>query len=364
MKSKIHKTQINQSCQKIIKISFQFALILFEFLIIEMSHAEAQMIYTKDGHEIGLKEEILPFCIKSAQESLSNAPGVQINPEVYCNCALDLIYPNLTFAEIEFAVKQNEIKSLFTREDNFQIIMKCLEGNIIYDDKVTINSDNHPDFDKTQFVNRCMKEIETNTANKNTIPKKEAFDYCTCTIEGLLKAGYTYEEWLNADDESSIVYNEIIVSCADQYISDRIPKNQYASKDIIGQSSMSEIPLVEVAGLGYKIKINLDGITRYFLLDTGASELIIDRELERELLINGAIKKENYLSKTTFKIANNQVMPVQLIKLDHVQIGDYTANNVIIGVIEEGSLLCGIGFLNKFQNWKIDESRKKLIIYK
>jgi predicted aspartyl protease len=329
-----------------------------------MNHVEAQMIYTKDGHEIGLKEEILPYCVKSARESLSKVPGVQIEPEIYCNCALDLIYPNLTFAEIELAVKQNEIETLFTREDNFQIIMKCLEGNITYDENLKISSDNHPNFNKKHFINRCMQEIAENMVDTNEITQNEAFDYCTCTIERLLNTGYTYEEWLKADDESSFVYNEIIVSCADQYISDRIPKNQYASKDIIGQSSMSEIPLVEVAGLGYKIKINLDGITRYFLLDTGSSELIIDRELERELLINGAIKKENYLSKTTFKIANNQVVPVQLIKLDHVQIGDYTANNVIIGVIEEGSLLCGIGFLNKFKNWKIDESRKKLILYR
>lgn len=350
--------------KNIIKKPFYFLLILFDFFVVHINTSEAQMIYTKDGHEIGLKEELFPYCVKSARESLSSLPGVQIDPSLYCNCALDLIYPNLTLAEIELAVEQNDIESLFSREDNYKIIMNCLEGKITYDENFKLDTNNQTSLNKKQLVNGCILEIESNMTETNAISKKEAFDYCTCAIESMLNAGYTYKDWLEADDESSIVYNEIVIPCSDQFLSFRKPKNKYSPQDIIGKTFMSEIPLVEIPGLGYKVKINVDGVTRYFLLDTGASELIIDRELERELLINGTIKKENYLSKTTFKIANNQVVPVQLIKLNHIQIGDYTANNVIIGVMDDGSLLCGNGFLNKFKSWTIDDSRKKLIIYR
>ena len=105
-------------------------------------------------------------------------------------------------------------------------------------------------------------------------------------------------------------------------------------------------------------------MTKYYLFDTGASDLIINRDTERELLLNGVLKKENYLNKTEYTLANNQTVKAQKVKLDNIIIGDYTLNNVIIAIIDEGSLLCGKSFIDKFKKWEIDKQNNVLILYK
>ena len=92
--------------------------------------------------------------------------------------------------------------------------------------------------------------------------------------------------------------------------------------------------------------------------------MLVDRDTERELLLNGVFKKENYLNKTEYTLANNQTVKGQKIKVDNIVIGDYTLKNVVIAVIDEGSLLCGKSFLDKFKKWEIDKQNKVLILYK
>ena len=63
-------------------------------------------------------------------------------------------------------------------------------------------------------------------------------------------------------------------------------------------------------------------------------------------------------------MANNEKVEGQMVKVDNITIGDFTLNNVIIGIIDGGSLLCGKSFLDKFKKWEIDEKNKVLILYK
>jgi predicted aspartyl protease len=50
--------------------------------------------------------------------------------------------------------------------------------------------------------------------------------------------------------------------------------------------------------------------------------------------------------------------------VDNITIGDYVLNNVVIAVIDEGSLLCGKSFLDKFKKWELDKENNFLILYK
>ena len=60
----------------------------------------------------------------------------------------------------------------------------------------------------------------------------------------------------------------------------------------------------------------------------------------------------------------NKKLKALIVKLDNIIIGDYTLNNVVIAVIDEGSLLCGKSFLDKFKKWEIDKQNNVLILYK
>ena len=54
----------------------------------------------------------------------------------------------------------------------------------------------------------------------------------------------------------------------------------------------------------------------------------------------------------------------QLVRLKNVKIGDYILNNVIAAIIDEGSLLCGTGLLNKFRKYELINDEGILILYK
>ena len=133
---------------------------------------------------------------------------------------------------------------------------------------------------------------------------------------------------------------------------------------LIDYSSSSKIALLDYLGMGYKIKITLDGIAKYYLFDTGAADLIINRDLERELLLNGSLKKEDYMGTTSYSMADNTEVKAQLIKLSNVKVGDYVVQNVVAAIIDDGSLLCGMGLLDKFRKWELDDENKTLVLFK
>ena len=94
------------------------------------------------------------------------------------------------------------------------------------------------------------------------------------------------------------------------------------------------------------------------MFDTGASDLIINSDLERELLLNGSLTKEDYLGTEYYELANNETVEARIIRLNNIQIGDYYVGNVVAGIIDGGSLLCGIGLLKKFRKWEFTDFRK------
>ena len=134
------------------------------------------------------------------------------------------------------------------------------------------------------------------------------------------------------------------------------------SQDITGNAFSSEIVLIDYLGLGFKIKIDIDGITKYFLFDTGAADLIIDRDFERDLLINGSGNKDSYLGKNIYIMANNEEVEADMLKVNRLKLGDYMINNVIVAVIDEGGMLCGKSLFDKFRTWKFYENDRKLVV--
>ena len=90
----------------------------------------------------------------------------------------------------------------------------------------------------------------------------------------------------------------------------------------------------------------INGNTVRFLVDTGASSVVLSSQEARRLGIN-------YLAGArAFSQTANGVVPVYHIKLDTVRLGEVTANNVDAVVIEGDKLpiaLLGMSFLNRME---------------
>lgn len=327
----------------------------------------AQVVKSKDGVSLGQRSEFISACTKGADKKLMNINGMEIETYKYCACVCDNLIPTINSWEMERAMKENKMTDLFLKDENLEILMKCLEGNFKINDDYKFEYTDNPELQKKFGIKNCVNEILSDGEMNEIWTKELADEYCDCAISKLLSAGYTYKDILEIEDENSASFNEIALPCVAEVFKTNTEfksSNSYNIYDIKGGAYLSLIPLVDYLGQGYKIKINISGVVKYYLFDTGASDLIINRDTERELLLNGVLKKENYLNKTEYTLANNQTVKAQMVKLDNIIIGDYTLNNVVIAVIDEGSLLCGKSFLDKFKKWEIDKQNNVLILYK
>jgi len=340
--------------------------IIFSLAMIVSS---SQVVYTKDGVELGDRSNFINSCIGGFDKDDIDLNGITVNKYKYCSCVCDNLIPEVTSDEILIAMKTNDLSSLFLKDQNLKIIMKCVDGNMKIEDDFVFKENEYSERSKKLAIQNCVNQVLNNSSDYSWT-EAQANEYCECAIEKMYDAGMTFKDAKEATEEDSRAFNEIVIPCMNEILNNTIENdvneyyNTYNKTDIKGSAFSSEIVLIDYLGLGFKIKIEIDGITKYFLFDTGAADLIIDRDFERDLLINGSINKDSYLGKNIYIMANNEEVEADMLKVNRLKLGDYTVNNVIVAVIDEGGMLCGKSLFDKFRTWKFYENDRKLIVYK
>tara|TARA_Y100000766_G_scaffold283986_1_gene301129 strand:+ start:1674 stop:2717 length:1044 start_codon:yes stop_codon:yes gene_type:complete len=329
-----------------------------------------QSIYSKDNINLGDKQEFINACISSGEKFI-NINGIEIKMTSYCSCACDNLIPQLYSWEMIDAVGNNKLIELFSKEKNLKILLDCATSNVEISDNYNFGYKSFEKYSESELsimIESCVIEAESNADVKELFTNSQIYSYCSCSIEKLINEGYSMGQLKKIEDENSEVYNEITLPCIEDFLIEEentdVLFNEYVKEDISGNKYMTEIKLIDFLGNGYKIKINIDGVVKYFLFDTGASDLIIDSDMERELIFNGSIKKDDYLDEQEFILADNSTVMARVVRLNNIKIGDFVVDNVIVSVIDGGSLLCGLGLLNKFRKWDFIKDSETLIIYK
>ena len=329
----------------------------------------SQTVFTKDGVELGDRSNFINSCIGGFDKDDIDLNGITVNKYKYCSCVCDNLIPEVTSDEILMAMKTNDLSSLFLQDQNLKIIMKCVDGNMRLKDDFVFKENEYSERSKKLAIQNCVNEVLNNSSDYSWT-EAQADEYCECAIEKMYDAGMTFKDAKEATEEDSRAFNEIVIPCMNEVLNNTIENhnneyyNTYNKTDIIGNAFSSEIVLIDYLGLGFKIKIEIDGITKYFLFDTGAADLIIDRDFERDLLINGSINKDSYLGKNIYIMANNEEVEADMLKVNRLKLGDYVVNNVIVAVIDEGGMLCGKSLFDKFRTWEFYENDRKLLVYK
>jgi len=330
----------------------------------------SQDIKTKDGVSLGSKKSLIDGCVKSAKSSMVNFNGVEINTTRYCSCMVEKLIPAVYYKEFEKAISSNKLMELFMEDKNFKILLECVGGNVVYDSSFKIDQYNKPEdtvIIRKMSIKNCVVELMKFGDTSSFYTRKDAEEYCDCAINKLFGQGYTLKDVSTVSDVNSPIYNEIVLPCVTNILFKKtLPgeRNVYSANDIQGTTAYSSVPFVKRPAGTLSVKIGIGGTSNYFLFDTGASELIINSDIERDLLIDGFLKREDYLGMKTFVLANNQEIDAQLVKLKSVKIGEYTVSNVVAAVIKDGALLCGTGFLEKFKKWELLTAENVLILYK
>lgn len=230
---------------------------------------------------------------------------------------------------------------------NYGLYVKCLEkDNCI---QSTYSYVNATDYEK----------------NQNNYIKKENNNLIILNLEGESKVNSqklrnALEYLVDLAKENGITRTEDS--------SDPFSAKNYSRKTtkIIFKENISneEIKLEKESSL-YLINISVNGITKKFILDSGASDVSINENFEQELINKGLIKKEDYISSALYKIADGSIVSNRRLIIRSLKIGNFTVENVKVGVSKnDAPLLLGKSLLDKFSTWSIDNQKSTLKLTK
>lgn len=340
---------------------------IFTFLLISFINniCNGQNLVSKDGLVLGKKSDFFNACVKGVKNEFVKINDIEVNSENYCTCLMDNFIPNINSKYLIQAVNDNKLNELILQDEYFHFFSDCIDNNIKINDKYRF--ENQDEIVTELSIKNCVNEILNDTSLIYIFTPQLAKKYCECSIEKLYNSNYSFKDLKDIENLNSITYNELIVECFNEILKNNSNfsfSNNYSINDIIGDKDSSVIKLIDYLGKGYMLKLSIGNISKYYLFDTGSSDLLINKEMESILIENGSLKKENYLEEIKLKLANNQIVTGRKVKVDKIIIGDYQVNNIIITIIEEGTLICGRSFLDKFKKWEIDNDKKILILYK
>jgi clan AA aspartic protease (TIGR02281 family) len=124
------------------------------------------------------------------------------------------------------------------------------------------------------------------------------------------------------------------------------------------------IQLKKHPGGGYTIagRVN-DAVAVTFILDTGASDVLIPDEVARELERAGKLERGDFIGTRTYVLADGSKVPSRRVLLRELTVGGHTVSNVTASIGRAGSPpLLGQSFLSKFASWTLDNERNLLVL--
>ncbi|MFT6981837.1 MAG: clan AA aspartic protease (TIGR02281 family) [Crocinitomicaceae bacterium] len=333
--------------------------ILFVFVCVQLN---AQNVFTKDGLDLGPKAAIVEQCIQGGNGAMIDMNGIQIDFEKYCNCAIGELMPTLTSTEIMAHLEEGDLVEFFTTGDNLLIIQACVLPNMEIEDSYTFNDDSkYSELQKSTAIEMCTTLMFEDEETKNMYTESQAAVYCNCAVEGMYSMGITFGEIQSLDDESQVLFNELILPCATLAL-EGDDSDEFDESYIEGLNTTEEVPIVNAAGNGFNVKIGFGDVERYFMIDSGASEVIINSKLEKKLLDVGEISAGDYYGFSEYTLADGSIINCQNLIIRELKIGNFTVHNVEAAIMPQGSLLLGQSLLKKFTSWKIVSEKEVLIL--
>ncbi len=124
-----------------------------------------------------------------------------------------------------------------------------------------------------------------------------------------------------------------------------------------------DIPLSKKGGV-YQLPVEINGVlTLNFVLDSGASEVLIPADVVLTLIRTGTIKETDFLPGQTYVLADGSTVKSPRFVLRSLKVGQRRIANVATSIGNISSaLLLGQSFLEKLGVWGIDGQKQVLTI--
>jgi len=343
---------------------------------------ESDIIYFKDGKNAPGRKDFITDCV--AEMDKDHSPDdPKLDTKGVCGCMIDAIGRNYTYAEYKKLDADGGKK--MTREISdkkspmYKEAIKCVLAHMEPTETKPETGDEpnasaspsiFTDEVKDVFIKSCADAAKKTHEFKSAHVNVNV--YCNCTWDKIKEYGLSLADLKDLSDPNSVLFNKIVTPCVSRAMgeepattSDTKTEVVEKGKDIIGDNETEHVDLLHTMGV-YKLKVKIGGVEKYFVLDSGAGDVFISTDYERELLLEGVIKKADYKSSKLYVLADGKQVECRRVVLNGIQVGGYTVNNITAAITDQKNalLLLGKSFLDKFSNWSIDNSKAQLILVK
>jgi Aspartyl protease len=323
--------------------------------IISHSYAQDDFIRSREGNPILNRRQLMASCLKGLHKDRSDKTAYSI-----CKCETDKLDWYFTEKKYRKYTKNNviDIAGLIKSDS---LIEKEIERCYINSGQTTLlQAESFED----EFISNCKKWIQKST--EKTLDINRVTNFCNCQLELVKAKKISDTEMQTLSNPNSLLFYEMMYKCGDPFSEKSTLENNWsakAEKDVTGPM-IDTIKILSMNGMTY-VKIKIGTVIQIWLFDTGATDLLINKDMEETLKKENIITASNYIGIGEYEMANGMIDTCRKYKISNIQIGQFTINNITVAVTDKGKkIIVGKALMNKFSKWVLNNQNNTLILAK
>lgn len=330
-------------------------LTLIAIIILHVPTIAQEYVYTKEGRVIFNKRHMVYQCLNRLKKGKADKAALQI-----CECYVDKLDRRFTNKQLK-KYSDGGVVDLDGMINEDSVVKKDVE-DCYRNSGVTflLQAESFED----QFISSCIETI-WNSSEKN-LDSNRVKSFCNCQLQLVKSKKISDAEMQTLRNPNSILFYEMMYTCGNPFATKETLERSWtasSANDVEGPS-MDTIRVLTLNGMTY-VKMKIGSNVQVWMFDTGASDLLVDADTEKALMSEQILGQSNYLGTTEYEMANGMIDTCRRYRVNNVQIGNFTVDNVLLSVTDKGKrLIVGKSLLNKFSQWILSNEQNRLILFK
>ncbi|SJZ43466.1 retropepsin-like aspartic protease [Sediminibacterium ginsengisoli] len=336
--------------------------IIISFFLVICTALQAQEInndnlYTREGIFITKKRLLIASCLKSLQADKDDPDATKI-----CDCQVSLLNNRYTRKEVEAYTVMYKEQALIRLMEADSKLQQTIPACVEKDSSLNL-------FAIPAFVQSFRPRLATSIRQsyKQEISQSNLQEYCNCVMDVFTKRGFTLRDEKSLSDPNSLLYNELAYTCGSPVRGKEDAGYiwQYPSQSsVVGNKLTDTIQTIQIANTT-RVKVRIGKDEYVWLLDSGASDLLVSGTYAKQLLQDGLLKQDDLIGNGNYLLADGREIACRRYRINGIQIGSYILNDIVLAVSDEvRHFLLGKSVLNKFSSWTVDNRLNALILVK
>ena len=334
-----------------------FALAILTFVysgLKSQNRSNTSFIYSKDGKAVLNKWNLRKICLKSLNKDASDTEALSI-----CDCQISKLNERFTSKEYKKFTKGLvvDLKGLIDLDSSFKNEFESCFKSTGRSQLLSVEAD------AEGSLEACI--INTKNSTNKSIDSAKVRNFCACQLELIKNRKLTDKELESLSDPNSLLFLETMYKCGSPFDATSYVRgwNPGLEKDITGPPS-DTINVLNMDGMTF-VKIKMGSLVRFWLFDTGASDMLITKEMEEVLQSEKVMTSQNFTGIKEYEMANGIVDSCRTYLINGVKIGKFSVDNITVAVSDKAKrIIVGKSLINKFNRWAIINERNTLILTK